>query len=81
MAEIIHFIALPFDFSDDGMIAGEPFKCASPAAAIERARGLWKIFGHAGAAALIRTGYPVTSETVLGTFGQVPGNLGAASQS
>ena len=75
MAEITHFIALPFDISDEGMIAGEPFKCASPAAAIERARGLWKIFGHAGAVALVRTGYPVTSETVLRTFGQVPTDL------
>jgi hypothetical protein len=75
MAEITHFIALPFDVSDDGMIAGEPFKCASPAAAIERAQGLWKIFGHAGAVALVRTGYPVTSETVLRTFGQVPDDL------
>jgi hypothetical protein len=75
MAEITHFIALPFDLCDDGMVAGEPFKCASPAAAIERARGLWKIFGHAGAVALVRTGYPVTSETVLRTFGQVPGGF------
>jgi hypothetical protein len=75
MAEITHFIALPFDISDEGIIAGEPFKCASPAAAIERARGLWKIFGHAGAVALVRTGYPVTSETVLRTFGQVPTDL------
>jgi hypothetical protein len=75
MDEITHFIALPFDISDEGMIAGDPFKCASPAAAIERARGLWKIFGHAGAVALVRTGYPVTSETVLRTFGQVPNEL------
>jgi hypothetical protein len=81
MAELVHFIALPFDISDHGIVAGEPFKCASPAAAIERARGMWKVFGHAGAAALIRTGYPVTSETVLRTFGQVPGDLGTETQS
>lgn len=76
MAEITQFIALPFDLSDDGMITGEPFKCASPAAAIERAKGMWKIFGHAGAVALVRTGYPVTSETVLRKFGRVPREFG-----
>jgi hypothetical protein len=72
MSEITHFIALPFDRSGDGIIAGEPFKCASPAAAIERAQGMWKVLGHAGAVALVRTGYPVSSETVLRKFGQVP---------
>jgi hypothetical protein len=75
MSEITHFIALPYDVSDDGMVAGEPFKCASPAAAIERARGMWKIFGHAGAVALVRTGYPATSETVLRKFGRVPDDM------
>ena len=65
MSEITHFVALPFDVIDDGLVAGEPFKCASPAAAIERAKGFWKIFGHAGAVAFTRTGYPVSSTTVL----------------
>jgi hypothetical protein len=75
MSEITHFIAMPFDATDEGLVAGEPFKCASPAAAIERARGYWKIFGHAGAVAFVRTGYPVTSTTVLRTFGNVPEEL------
>jgi hypothetical protein len=55
MAEITLFVALPFDFVDGGIAAGEPVECASPAAAIERAQGLWKIFGHAGAIAFVRT--------------------------
>lgn len=44
--EITHFIAMAFDLTDHGLVAGEPFKCRSPAAAIERAKGLWKVFGH-----------------------------------
>jgi hypothetical protein len=75
MAEITHFVALPFDVTDDGFVAGDFFKCGSPAAAIERAQGLWKIFGHAGAVAFIRTGYPVSSTTVLRRFGNVPSDL------
>lgn len=75
MSEVIHFLALPFDLTDKGLVAGEPFKCASPRAAIERASGYWKIFGHAGAVAFIRTGYPVSSITVLRTFGNVPDGL------
>ena len=55
MAEITVFVALPFDFVDGGIAAGEPVECASPAAAIERAQGLWKVFGHAGAIAFVRT--------------------------
>ena len=55
MAEITFFVALPFDFADGGIAAGEPIECTSPAAAIERAEGLWKIFGHAGAVAFVRT--------------------------
>lgn len=72
MGEITHFIAVPFDLAGDGLVAGEPIKCASPVAAIERAKGFWQVFGHAGAVALIRTGYPVTSTTVLRRFGTVP---------
>ncbi len=75
MGDITHFVALPFDLTNDGLVPGEPFKCASPAAAIRRAQGLWKIFGHAGAVAFIRTGYPVTSTTVLRKFGRVPDDL------
>ena len=71
MAEITHFIAMAFDLTDHGLVAGEPFKCRSPAAAVERAKGLWKVFGHTGAVAFVRTGYPVSSTTVLRTFGSV----------
>jgi hypothetical protein len=72
MGEIAQFIALPIDLTDHGLVAGEPFKCAGPEAAIERAKGFWKIFGHAGAVALVRTGYPETHTTVLRRFGSVP---------
>ncbi|WMT73447.1 hypothetical protein [Bradyrhizobium sp. Ash2021] len=75
MGDITQFVALPFDVTNDGLIPGESFKCASPAAAISRAQGLWKIFGHAGAVAFIRTGYPVTATTVLRKFGNVPDDL------
>ena len=72
MGEISQFIAMPFDFTDDGLVAGEPFKCATPASAIERAKGYWKIFGHSGAVAFVRVGFPVARTTVLRTFGNVP---------
>ena len=75
MSEIIHFIALPFDVISGGIVAGEQVKCASAASAIERAQGLWKIFGHAGAVAFVRTGYPATGTTVLRKFGNVPDDL------
>ena len=55
MAEITSFVALPFDFDDDDIAAGEPIDCQSPAAAVQRAQGLWKVFGHAGAVAFSRT--------------------------
>jgi hypothetical protein len=72
MGEISHFVAVPFDLTDDGFVAGEPFKCATPASAIECAKGYWKVFGHSGAIALVRTGYPVARTTVLKRFGSVP---------
>jgi len=75
MSEIGHFIAVPFDLTDDGLVAGEPFKCATPASAIERAKGYWKIFGHSGAVAFARTGYPEARTTVLKRFGNVPDDL------
>src|SRR3954471_2531911 len=64
MAEIIQFMAVPFDYTSDGIVAGEPVRCPSPAAAIEQAQGLWKTFGHAGAIAISRT-----SDFAIGTFG------------
>ena len=75
MGEIAQFIAMPIDLTEKGLVAGEAFKCASPAAAIERAKGYWKIFGHAGAVAFVRTGYPDASTTVLRKFGTVPDEL------
>jgi hypothetical protein len=75
MSEVTQFIAVPIDQTDEGFVAGEAFKCASPAAAIERAKGFWKVLGHAGAVALVRTGYPDTQTTVLRRFGSVPDEL------
>jgi hypothetical protein len=51
----LFFVALPFDFDDGGIAAGEPIDCPNPAAAVQRAQGLWKVFGHAGAVAFSRT--------------------------
>ena len=75
MSEIIHFVAMPFDLTEGGLVPGEPYKCASPASAIERAKGYWQVFGHAGAIAFVRTGYPVAETTVLRIFGCVPEDL------
>jgi hypothetical protein len=75
MSEITQFIAMPFDLTNDGIVAGEPFKCATPASAIERAKGFWQVLGHAGAVALVLTGYPETETTVLRRFGTVPDKL------
>jgi len=76
MAEITYFMVVPFDYVDDGIVAGEPIRCPSPAAAIERAQGLWKTFGHAGAIAISRTSDFETgkfgAKQVLRQFGQVP---------
>jgi hypothetical protein len=76
MSEITQFIAIPFDLTSDGLlVAGEPFKCASPGSAIERAKGFWQILGHAGSVAIVSTGYPETRTTVLRRFGTVPDEL------
>jgi hypothetical protein len=75
MSEIIQFVAMPFDLTNDGLVAGEPFKCESPASAIERAKAMWKIFCHSGAVAFVRTGYPETRTTILRKFGNLPDDL------
>ena len=72
MGDITQFIAVPIDRTDQGLVAGEGIKCASPQAAIERAMGFWKVFGHAGAVAVVRSGYPDATTTVLRRFGSVP---------
>jgi hypothetical protein len=64
MAEITYFIAVPFDYVDDNIVAGEPIGCPSPADAIQHAQGLWRTFGHAGAIAVSRT-----SDFAIGRFG------------
>jgi hypothetical protein len=77
MAEIIQFMVVPFDYAGDGIVAGEPVRCPSPAAAIEQAQGLWKTFGHAGAVAFSRTSDFANgkfgNKQILRKFGQVPG--------
>jgi hypothetical protein len=75
MGDHAQFIAMPFDRTDHGLVAGEPFKCAGPASAIERAKGFWQVFGHAGAVAFVRSGYPESRATVLRRFGSVPDEL------
>jgi hypothetical protein len=72
MDEITHFVAMAFDLRDNGFVAGEPFECRSPATAIEHAKGLWRVLGHTGAVAFVRTDNPVSRTTVLRTFGSVP---------
>jgi hypothetical protein len=77
MVEIVQFVVVPFDYVGDAIVAGEPEKCPSPAAAIERAQGLWKTFGHAGAIAFSRTSdFQIGSfgdRQILRRFGHVPG--------
>ena len=77
MTEITHFMVVPFDYAENGIVAGEPIGCPSPAAAIERAQGLWKTFGHAGAIAFSRTTDfgigKFDTRHILRRFGQVPG--------
>ena len=79
MAEITQFVVVPFDYSDSGIVAGEPIGCPNPAAAIERAHGLWKTFGHAGAIAFSRTtDFEIgefDTKRILRRFGQVPNDF------
>jgi hypothetical protein len=76
MAEITQFMAVPFDYVDGRVVAGDPIKCPDPVAAIQRAQGLWKTFGHAGAIAFSRTtDFAIgkfDARHVLRQFGQVP---------
>jgi hypothetical protein len=76
---ITYFVALPFDVADGNVVVGEPIECLSPAVAIERAQGLWKVMGHTGAVAFSRTGETgdFRDVTVLRTFGNVPYELSA----
>jgi hypothetical protein len=76
MSEITYFEVVAFDYANGDLVAGEPIRCQSPTAAVQRARGLWKTFGHAGALAFSRTSdFAVGkfgAKQVLRQFGQVP---------
>jgi hypothetical protein len=76
MTEITRFMAVPFDYVDDDIVAGEPIGCSSPAAAMQHAKGLWRTLGHAGAIAVSRTSDfesgTFGANQVLRRFGQVP---------
>jgi hypothetical protein len=76
MTEITQFIVVPYDYADGVIVAGEPITCPSPVDAIQRAQGLWKTFGHAGAVAFSRTSDfemgVFNVRKVLRRFGQVP---------
>jgi hypothetical protein len=76
MTGIIRFQALAFDLVDGHPVEGQRVDCQSPALAIQTAQGLWKVFGHAGAVAVSRTGYfdkeQSNRQLVLRRFGQVP---------
>lgn len=75
MEEITQFIAVPYDRADQHLVPGRQVKCANPSSAIEQAKHLWKTFGHAGAAAIVRTGHPEAKTTILRTYGVVPEGL------
>ena len=76
-----HYVALPFVASDDGVAAGEPHECFSPAAVLMRAEALSRKEGHVGAVAFSRTGDPATGDfsdaKVIRKFGAVPNDLSA----
>jgi hypothetical protein len=80
MAAVTYFVALPFVATDDGIAAGEPTECLSPAAVVLRAEALSRKQGHVGAVAFSRTGDPDTGDfsdaKVIRKFGEVPDDLG-----
>jgi hypothetical protein len=76
MTEITCFLALAFDLVDGRLADGELVDCGSPARAIQTAQGQWKVLGHAGAVAFVRTTDfekgRFGRKHVLRRFGQVP---------
>ena len=76
MTQITYFTAVPFDYVAEAVVAGDPVQCSSPAVAIQRAQGLWKFFGHAGAVAISRTtdfeAGKIDVSQILRRFGEVP---------
>jgi hypothetical protein len=81
MAEVTYYVALPFVFSDDGVVAGEAMECFSANAAVMRAEALSRKPGHAGAVAFSRSGDPATGDfseaKLIRKFGDVPDDLSA----
>jgi allophanate hydrolase subunit 1 len=80
MAGITYFVALPFDVADGSVVIGEPIECLSPAAAIERAQGLWKVLGHTGAVAFSRSGDPATAISATDVIRPILSRSGASHQ-
>jgi hypothetical protein len=79
MAEVTHFVALPFVATDDGIAAGEPTECFNPSAVVMRAEALSRKQGYVGGIAFSRTGDPATGDfgdaKVLKKFVDVPDDL------
>ena len=69
-------MALPFIAGDDGVAAGEPIECLSPAAVVMRAEALSR---KPAAVAFSRTGDPATGDfgdaKIIKKFGEVPDDL------
>jgi hypothetical protein len=64
MAEINYYVALPFLFTDDGILLGNAVECPSASAAIVRAEIMARKICNAGAIAFCRNCNPGT-----GAFG------------
>ena len=80
MADVTYYIALPFVFTDDGLLSGEAVGCLSATSAIVQAETLSREISNAGAVAFSRTGDPAAGKfkyaMVLKKFGDVPVDLG-----
>jgi hypothetical protein len=59
VAEVTHYVALPFVANDDSVAVGEPTECFNPTAVVMRAEALSQKEGYVGAVAFSRTGDPV----------------------
>jgi len=79
MAEITYCVALPFLFTDDGILPGDAVECPSVSAAIVRAEIMARKICNAGAIAFCRNCNPDTGAfgdpIVLKKFGDVPDEL------
>ncbi|MFS8081903.1 MAG: hypothetical protein ACMG51_00515 [Ginsengibacter sp.] len=81
MADVTHYVALPFALGDDGPEPREAVECTSASAAIMRADMLSRTEGHIGAVAFSRSGDPnnggFSDAVLLKSFGDVPDDLSA----